>query len=191
MTPKPPRQLCQICERRRLLSNFTPWGKEESICRDCEKDLMEMVDEELEEEFSNKEPLETSSQDTIPYDEIDANMVALVKALNRYPGVTTIGSCGGHEVITNPSQWEAGTWYVKFNLPANRRGWYLLEHLSWAINHDCRRAGRQAMLLPTSVPPYLNTPGKCLCFVLEGFGGENPDELASFLDKVRQYLVRL
>src|SRR5690606_42160119 len=53
-------------------------------------------------------------------------------------GVTTVGSCGGHEIITNPSQWQAGTWYVKFNLPSGRFGWYLLEHLAWVINEDYR-----------------------------------------------------
>ena len=45
----------------------------------------------------------------IPYDELDANVVRLVQALNRYPGVMTVGSCGGPETITNPSQWQAGT----------------------------------------------------------------------------------
>jgi tRNA(Phe) wybutosine-synthesizing methylase Tyw3 len=41
----------------------------------------------------------------VPYDDLDATIVTLVRALNRYPGVMTVGSCGGHEVITTPSQW--------------------------------------------------------------------------------------
>jgi hypothetical protein len=45
-------------------------------------------------------------------------------------------------------------------------------------------------LLPTSAPPYLNTIGQCLHFVIEGYGGENPDELAEFLDATRKYLTK-
>jgi hypothetical protein len=192
LSEKPSRQICQICERRRLITNFTAWGQTQQICKDCERALMKMAEDDLAEtpdtDLPEKPPTETAKK-AIPYAELDPNIVSLVRALNRYPGVRTMGSCGGHEVITNPSQWEAGTWYVKFSLPANRFGWLLLEHLSWAINHDCRRAGRQAMLLPTSMPPFLNTPGECLAFVIEGFGGEDPDELAQFLVSTQKYLT--
>jgi len=113
-----------------------------------------------------------------------------VRTLNRYPGVMSVGSCGGREIITNPSQWQAGTWYVKFNLPSGKLGWYLLEHLAWVINEDYRGAGRSVILPPTSAPPYLNTPGQCLYFVIEGYNGENPDALAEFLDTTRKYLTQ-
>lgn len=126
----------------------------------------------------------------VPYDEIDPNMVKLVQALNRYPGVMTVGCCGGHKVITNPSQWQAGTWYVKFTLPSGKFGWYLLEHLAWVINEDYRGSGRNVILLPTSAPPYLNTVGQCLRFVIEGYNNENPDELADFLDATRKHLTK-
>ncbi len=132
----------------------------------------------------------TSSKRSIPYDELDANIVSLVRALNRYPGVITIGSCGGHEAITNPSQWVAGTWYVKFDISSDKLGWYVLEHLAWVINEDYRRAGKNVILFPTSAPPYLNTPGQCIHFVIEGYNGENPDELAAFLDQTRRHLTR-
>jgi len=102
----------------------------------------------------------------------------------------TVGSCGGHETITNPSQWQAGTWYVKFTLPSGKFGWYLLEHLAWVVNEDYRGSGRNVILLPTSAPPYLNTVGQCLHFVIEGYGGENPDEVAEFLDATRKYLTK-
>ena len=59
----------------------------------------------------------------ITYNELDANILSLVKALNNYPALTTIGSCGGHEVITNPSQWKAGTFYVKFDIEQSPVGW--------------------------------------------------------------------
>ncbi|MCI0709769.1 MAG: hypothetical protein L0154_06355 [Chloroflexi bacterium] len=45
------------------------------------------------------------------------------------------------------------------------------------------------MLLPKSSPPYLNTPGKCLRFVIEGYDGEDPDKLADFLDETRKDLT--
>jgi hypothetical protein len=133
----------------------------------------------------------TENPIAIPYDELDPNIVKLVRVLNLYPGLTTVGSCGGHEVITNPSQWEAGTWYVKFDLPIEASSWYVLEHLAWAINNDYRRSGGNLVLLPTSAPPYLNLPGQCLSFVIEGRDYENPDTLADFLEKVLEDLTPL
>jgi hypothetical protein len=32
--------------------------------------------------------------------------------------------------------------------------------------------------------------GQCLHFVIEGYAGENPDELAEFLDATRKYLTK-
>jgi hypothetical protein len=65
-----------------------------------------------------------------------------------------------------------------------------LEHLAWAVNEDYRGAGRSVILLPTSAPPYLNTPSQCLSFVIEGYNDENPDKLAEFLDAGRKYLTK-
>ncbi len=201
---KPPRQQCKICERRRQVANFSVWGKTQQICIDCERDIMAMAEEndlkdadgledaELHDTLSPQPPAMTpikAAKQGVPYDQLDANIVSLVRALNGYPHVRTLGSCGGHDIITNASQWKIGTWYVKFTLPSDRSGWYLLEHLAWAINNDYRRGGGQVMFLPVSPPPYLNTPGKCLAFTIEGFGGENPDNLAQFLEKVRKYLT--
>ena len=148
---------------------------------------MSSADNEMDA-VSQTQPHGNSKKD-IPYDTFDPNIVGLVRALNHYPGLMTIGSCGGHEVITNPSQWEAGTWYVKFDLHADRLGWYVLEHLAWAINEDYRGAGHHVILMPIAPPPYLNTPGKCLHFVVEGYEGEDPDKLAHFLEAVRRYLT--
>jgi tRNA(Phe) wybutosine-synthesizing methylase Tyw3 len=67
-------------------------------------------------------PSRGNSKKDIPYETFDPNIVGLVHALNRYPGLMTVGSCGGHKIITNPSQWEAGIWYVKFDLHADRLG---------------------------------------------------------------------
>lgn len=122
-------------------------------------------------------------------EQLDANIVKLVDALNRYPGLKTIGSCGGHEAITNSSQWSAGTWYVKFELSEDLTGRFVLEFLAWAINGDYRSNGNSVLFMPVSPPPFLNTSGKCLNYTVEGYDKENPDELAAFLDSVRVYLT--
>lgn len=214
---KPAGHYCRICGRRRANEKFGGRGHALHICKDCQRELKrearqkrkagetEVVLHELREDFMAMDeddlelmfdkPLPTASakgagKKDIPYDELDANIVNLVRALNRYPGVMTVGSCGGHEIITNPSQWQAGTWYVKFTLPSGKFGWYLLEHLAWVVNEDYRGSGKNVMLLPTSAPPYLNTVGQCLHFIIEGYSGENPDELAEFLDVTRKYLTK-
>lgn len=214
---KPAGHFCRICGRRRANEKFGGRGHALHICKDCqrelkrearqkrkagetdtimlesEEDLMDMDEGDLE--WMLDQPLTTLStkgtgKKGIPYNELDANIVRLVQALNRYPGVMTVGSCGGHETITNPSQWQAGTWYVKFTLPSGKFGWYLLEHLAWVVNEDYRGSGRNVVLLPTSAPPYLNTVGQCLHFVIEGYDDENPDELAEFLDATKKYLTK-
>jgi hypothetical protein len=208
---KPQGHYCRICGRRRANEKFGGRGHAQHICKDCQRELKQAgrqkhkALEADDEVLADDEKLETALDiDTemisappksagkkgIPYDELDPNIVRLVQALNRYPGVMTVGSCGGHEVISNPSQWQAGTWYVKFNLPSGKFGRYLLEHLAWVINEDYRGSGRSVILLPISPPPYLNTVGQSLRFVIEGYSGENPDELADFLDATRKHLTK-
>lgn len=198
------RHSCKDCERElKRVSRQTakedtaPMGTLESFAEESnefgdlltEEDFEMSSDDESFDVMPVPQPRSNSKKD-IPYETFDQNIVGLVRALNRYPGLMTIGSCGGHEVITNPSQWEAGTWYVKFDLHADRLGWYVLEHLAWAINEDYRGAGHHVILLPTAPPPYLNTPGQCLHFVVEGYEGEDPDKLAHFLESVRKHLTK-
>ena len=133
---KPAGHYCRICGCRRANEKFGGRGHALHICKDCqrdlkrearqkrkaretdvvvlepEEDLMGMDEDDLE--LMLDQPLTTPSakgtgKKGIPYHELDANIVRLVQALNRYPGVMTVGSCGGHETITNPSQWQAGT----------------------------------------------------------------------------------
>lgn len=118
----------------------------------------------------------------IPYNEIDANMHNLVRILNLYPYVETIGCCGGHAECTNPSQWEAGDYYVTLNVKPGVGRRFVIEFLAWAINNDCRR-GHDVVFIPKSAPPYLNTPGECMYWAIEGYN-EDPDDLARFLGKV-------
>lgn len=123
----------------------------------------------------------------IPYKELDKNIVKLVRALNAFDGITTIGSCGGHAQQTNPSQWPEGSWYVKFTVARDEEGWFALEFLAWLVNNSMRRGDRQVYLYPTAPPPYLNAPGEVLTFVLEG-EQEDPEKVARELDQARTKL---
>src|SRR5437870_1408518 len=56
--------------------------------------------------------------------------------------------------------------WVKFGLCKSELGWRTLEFLAW-ICVDMIRAGERIRFFPTAPPPYLNTPGDCLSFVIE------------------------
>ena len=62
----------------------------------------------------------------IDYSKIDPSIRELVRALNAFPGVTTIGSCGGHP-DPGPGQWPEGSWYIKMKFDQNEDGWMALE----------------------------------------------------------------
>lgn len=112
----------------------------------------------------------------------DRNMVDLIEALNAFSGIETFGSCGGHKNPT-PAQWAEGTFYVKFNVAWNEDGRFSLEFLAWLVNSVCPHLEqlKGIQLLPYAPPPYLNTPGECLCFVIQGRG--NPRKLAKEVKK--------
>lgn len=117
--------------------------------------------------------------------EIDENIKGLVKTLNKFKGLRTIGSCGGHEDAEG-CKWPADRWYVKFVIEQrNPKAWIGLEFLAWAINHDYR-CSHDVILFPDAPPPYLNEPGKVLTFNLEGYNGEDPDDLAAFLNSLKR-----
>jgi hypothetical protein len=121
----------------------------------------------------------------VPYEELDSNVVDLVRALNAFAGIKTIGSCGGHRE-PGPGQAREGSWWVTFEIEHSEDGWFALEFLAWLINNDYWRAGHKVHLYPTSPPPYLNEPGRVLKFSLEGYGSEDPEELAEWIDRVRE-----
>ena len=66
---------------------------------------------------------------TIDYDQIEEPVRRLVRALNAFEGVTTIGSCGGHE---NPDEWQepVGSWFVTFAIAHRGGGWQSLERIN-------------------------------------------------------------
>ena len=56
--------------------------------------------------------------------------------------------------------------WVKFQIEQTKLGFRTLEFLGWVAT-DMRNAGERLHFFPTSPPPYLNTPGKSLSFVIE------------------------
>lgn len=98
---------------------------------------------------SQRNGTRASAHRRVPYRELDPNIVALVRVLNRFPGIHTIGSCGGHEDPA-PYQVAAGEWWVLFEVDHTEPGWVSLEFLSWVINHEGGRAGSAVLLTPDS-----------------------------------------
>ncbi len=121
----------------------------------------------------------------IPYKELDKNIVKLVRALNAFEGITTMSSCGGHARPKNESQWPKGSWYIDFYVDRNDEGWFALEFLSWLVNNVMKRSNMQVYLYPTAPPPYLNSPGEELRFVLEG-NQADPDKVALLMNQMRK-----
>ncbi len=115
---------------------------------------------------------------------IDANMQRLVEVLNGFTGIGTLESCGGHPAPRS-HQWPEGEWYLQFEVDHSEHGWFALEFITWVVT-DYVRSGHNVILYPVAPPPYLNTPGSVLSFVLEGHGGEDPNDLAVWMDKTRR-----
>lgn len=132
----------------------------------------------------------------VPWDELDPPIVELVRVLNEFDGISTIGSCGGHENAAEPGSVSApaNEWWVTFELePADPDGetnapsggaWLDLEFLVYWVN---RCLQRQASVVPYAMPPQLNFPGRMLRFELSGLrdgdGGVEPDEVAAWIRK--------
>jgi len=124
------------------------------------------------------------------YDEMDSNIVSLVKALNAFDGIYTISSCGGHR--NNKSyQLPRGRWDIFFRLKPARvnspsvQAWLTLELLAYAFS-KCFDTGKGNISLTVSSPsPFLNGPGECISFILKG-KDVDPDVLANWLVEFRQ-----
>lgn len=68
----------------------------------------------------------------IPYHEIDELVRELVRSLSEFRGITTIGSCGGHE---NPDEYQEplGSWFVTFHV-SRHTGWESLNQIAGVSN---------------------------------------------------------
>jgi hypothetical protein len=120
-------------------------------------------------------------------DDLDPPIRNLVAVLNRFRGIRTSGSCGGHEI---PQPWQdgPGEWHVGFHVAHSEHGWRALEFLAW-IAQDAQSGGHQLVILATAPPPYLNRPGRSLAFVLRGFDEDAHAWARTIVDYRRRWYV--
>ncbi len=98
------------------------------------------------------------------------------KAIEKFGAITWSNSDYPLKIDDSEEVIKAG--WIKFELEQTELGWRTLEFLAWAIS-DMLKAGEEIHFFPTSPPPYLNEPGKCLSFVME-FYPENEDTDINF-----------
>ena len=87
-------------------------------------------------------------------------------AVKAYEGVVWTSSGYPLQGKAGEAPTEAG--WVKFGIAKTELGWRTLEYLAWVVG-DMLAAGERLRFFPTAPPPYLNTPGECLSFVIECF----------------------
>ena len=86
-----------------------------------------------------------------PYAGIDPPVRQLVRVLNRFPGVCTYTSDGGHDGPQYDAQVPAGCWYVDSHIDRSDEGHASLEFFAWvAYTSPSRRRVRG--LRKSSVP---------------------------------------
>jgi hypothetical protein len=121
----------------------------------------------------------------VPWEELDPPIRPLVRVLNDFEDITTLGSCAGHTEPGKGGQWRDGEFYVSFTVAHTEAGWRALEFLAWFVNEWMRLPPSpwHVRLYPTSGPPYLNEPGETLYFALEGDEGGNPEAFAAELQR--------
>ena len=121
---------------------------------------------------------------TIPYDEIDSNIVELVRTINLFPGVVTESSCGGHrdgESFQKPE----GEWEIFLTLETEQgrptaEAWTSIEMLAFAFTKVLIGGGLRVV----SGDPFLNVFSNPMSFIVEGHA--NPDEIAVELNSLRK-----
>ena len=118
-----------------------------------------------------------------PYPEIDPPVRNLIRVLNRFPGIRTYTSCGGHARVENSGQAPEGMWYVDFHVERTDEGWMSLEFFGW-ISYEMAPDG--VGLDAFAKPPYLNYPGNMLFF---RWAGTDPSESDSTADSFAGHLT--
>jgi hypothetical protein len=111
----------------------------------------------------------------IPYDELDENIIGLVKSLNEFDGLQTTGSCGGHK--DKPGENEEGHWMISFRIDHSRAGFLCLEFLTWLFNSELPMSGHEVRLSLNSFDPSSNEPFEAIYFFVEGVNSD-PDDIA-------------
>lgn len=127
--------------------------------------------------------------DQINYEELDPPIRELVRVLNEFSGISTLGSCGGHEDGT-PGEVHAAAdeWWVTMSLePADseaaihapsEQAWLDFEFLVYWISRLRAEKNVGVDLAPYAPPPHLNEPGRMLRFELRGWRRDDDGALA-------------
>lgn len=119
----------------------------------------------------------------VPYDDLDGNVRELVRELNHFPDLHTIGSCGGHPEPMTAASAPEGHWWVTLQPDWTDDGRISLEFVAWAAR-DLARADNRVSLQAFACPPWLNRPGEELTFQLGGIDID-PQNVADFLAEWR------
>jgi len=89
---------------------------------------------------------------------------ALRAAISRFEGVTWSNHGEPAPGLTDGKAVSPA--WVKFGIEKSELAWRTLEFLAWAFD-DMVRARKRLFFWPVSNPPYHNTLGECLSFVVE------------------------
>ena len=124
-----------------------------------------------------------------PYGEMDPPVQPLCRAINAFPGVFTIGSCGGH---AEGGELPADQWRVDFRAEVTDDhrptvdAWLSAEFIAWVLR-DLYRGDMAVFASFWSPPPYLNYPGQMLTFEIHGWRpSAEPEEVAAQLKAFRR-----
>ena len=109
-----------------------------------------------------------------PRYKVDANVRALVDALNALPGIFTFSSCGGHAKGTNDSQLPADEFAVNFHVDVFAGGWLSLEWIARTIDFS-------EDVAKLTVAVWSEDKPDTMAFELKGVDGAVADDLAELL----------
>lgn len=112
-----------------------------------------------------------------PYNEIDLPVRKVCRVLNRFPGIHTYTSCGGHPGPhgNNLCRADEGHWYVDWHAARTDAGLVSLEFMAW-IAQDIAPDGVDLCVLAKA--PYLNFPGRMIYYRWAGFDPADPRSTA-------------
>lgn len=116
---------------------------------------------------------------------LDMRVRPLVEMLDGLPGVTVVGSCGGHPPPLKEEEWHEGTFYVQFHIDTTGdEAWQVVQGLAWLINNDMQQKGGLPIIFhPVASPPNLEPGSKWyLDWVIEGYSVDvHPSTVAAVL----------
>jgi tetratricopeptide (TPR) repeat protein len=104
---------------------------------------------------------------------IEPRIKYLVNVFNSLPGICTTSSCGGHEMILNPTQSPADGFYIDFIVDIETGGMHSLD----LITQMARITGGENIVI---ISWY--TPSNRSVFTIEGEKNASPKKLAKALE---------